>query len=369
MLRTLVYVGTYTEPIRFGTGKVLIGKGEGIYLLELDLYSGKLKHLKTFSKIINPSYLAINKKSRYLYAVNELKEYCGEASGSVSAFTITKSSGALTHINTRPTGGTDPCHVEIDSAGTHIYVSNFMSGSVCVFPLDPNGSIKESSQFIQHKGKSIDPIRQAGPHAHSLVFSPDEQYAFVPDLGLDKLMIYRVDPKTHTLHEREVLSFEVKPGAGPRHCTFDAGGKFCYLINELDSTILVLSYDQQAGFFTELQCVSSLPDGYQAPGNTCADIHIAPDGRYLYGSNRGHDSVIIYKVDQKTGMLSFVDCPSCGGKTPRKFTIDPSGKFLLCANQDSDEIVVFSIEKDSGLLNGESRIAIPTPVCVKSIRW
>ena len=189
--KTMFYVGTYTHPIKFGTGQILDSKGKGIYLLELDLESGSLTLKDIFTDIVNPSYLVIDRKKEFLYAVNELKEFQGKASGSVSAFRISESDGKLTFINVQPTNGTDPCHVIIDPEGTHLFVSNYMSGSVAVYPIQPDGSIGEMCQFIQHEGSSINTARQAGPHAHSLVFSPDGRFAFVPDLGIDKLMIYK----------------------------------------------------------------------------------------------------------------------------------------------------------------------------------
>lgn len=364
--KTLVYVGTYTGPIKFGTGQILEGKGKGIYLLELDLQIGELQLIETFTDIVNPSYLALNEKNCFLYAVNELKEFQGKPSGSVSSFKVDETSGELTYVNKQPTNGTDPCHVEMNLEGTNLYVSNFMSGSVCVFPIRPDGSIDAPSQFIQHTGNSVDPHRQTGPHAHSLVFSLDGKFAFIPDLGLDKLMIYKTDSCKQSLVEAAVPYFKTQPGAGPRHCTFSPGGKFCYLINELNSTILVLSYNKKKGSFVELQCVSSLPEGISVSGNTCADVHITPEGTYLYGSNRGHNSLIIYKINKKSGLLDYVSCQSCGGEIPRNFAIDPSGNYLLCANQDSDNIVVFRIDDETGMLTEESKINIPTPVCVKT---
>ena len=365
--RMLVYVGTYTDPIKFGTGQIFEGKGKGIYLLELDFHTGDLEALEIFTNIVNPSYLAINKKGGFLYAVNELKEYLGKASGSVSSFNMSKTSGKLTFINSQPTNGTDPCHVELNKEGTKLFVSNFMSGSVSVFPIKADGSIDELSQFIQHTGNSVNLARQSGPHAHSLVFSPDERFAFVPDLGLDKLMIYKTNESAPALVEAAVPYFRTQPGAGPRHCSFSMDGKFCYLINELDCTILALSYNEKEGSFIQLQCVSSLPEGVGINGNSCADIHITPDGAFLYGSNRGHNSLIIYKINKSTGWLEYVGSQSCGGEIPRNFAIEPTGNYLLCANQNSDDIVVFKIHHETGKLTQTSKFKIPSPVCVKPI--
>ena len=362
-----VYVGTYTHPIKFGTGQILQSKGEGIYLLELDPTSGKITYLQTFTDVVNPSYLVIAKNNRFLYAVNELKNFQGKPSGSVSAFKISKTTGELTFINKQPSGGTDPCHLVMNTAGTHLYVSNFMSGSVSVFPIRLDGAIGASSQHIQHSGSSVDPGRQTGPHAHSLVFSPDGRHAFVPDLGLDKLIIYKIDLHTGSLLDAPTPYFKTQPGAGPRHRAFDPTGKYCYLINELDCTILALAFDKKNSRFELLQTVSSLPEGLKVPGNSCADIHITPNGSHLYGSNRGHNSLIIYARDKRSGLLEYVDCQPCGGEIPRNFAIDSTGAYLLCANQDTDNIIVFKIDKGTGRLSETSAINIPTPVCVKPV--
>jgi 6-phosphogluconolactonase len=269
--------------------------------------------------------------------------------------------------NKQPTLGTDPCHIEINSKGTELFVSNFMSGSICVLPVRPDGSIGELSQFIQHTGSSINPQRQSSPHVHSLIFSPDEQYAFVPDLGLDKLMIYKTNSGSSPLTESEIPYFQTEPGAGPRHGAFNPSGEYFYLINELNCTILVLSNNKKSGGFSNLQSVSSLPEGVDVVGNSCADIHITPDGRFLYGSNRGHNSLILYGINEQSGLLEYIGCQPCGGRTPRNFVIDPSGNYLLCANQDSDDITVFKIDQKNGLLKEITKCHIPTPVCVRPL--
>lgn len=364
-MRIPVFVGTYTCPIVFGTGQILDGKGEGIYLLELDLETGNLEHIRTVTGVTNPSYLVFNKKNRCLYVVNELKEFEGEASGSVSAFRVSQTDATLTYINKQATGGTDPCFVELNPDGTHLYVCNFMSGSVCVFSISADGAIGPYSQFIQHKGSSINLKRQSGPHPHSVIFSPDARYVFVPDLGLDKIVTYRIGSNMQLLTTVANSWFATNPGAGPRHGVFDSKGRNFYLINELDCTILVLERLAEDGSFAHLQTVSSLPEGACVSHNSCADIHITPNDAYVYGSNRGHNSLIIYKVDQKSGLLSYAGCQSCEGETPRNFAIDPTGRYLLCANQDSDNIVVFEIDYDTGMLYRKSEVTIPTPVCVK----
>lgn len=360
----LVFIGTYTEPILFGTGKVLQGKGEGIYVYRLDP-SGALQFVSKTTGIANPSYLAFDATGAFLYAVNELKRFEGEATGTVSAFAVDRSTGLLALRNRRRTHGTDPCHVAVDARRKHVFVANFMSGSVCVLPVQDDGALGEACAVIQHQGSSIDPGRQAGPHAHSVTLDRSNRFAFVPDLGLDRLMIYRFDPERGTLDANATPWLNAKPGAGPRHLSFRPDGRFAYLVNELDSTIAALSYHSGAGAFEPLQTVRTLPETFDG-ASTCADIHVAPSGRFVYASNRGHDSIVIHRIDGVRGTLDYVGHEPTQGKTPRSFAIDPSGRLLLTANQDSDSIVSFRIDPDRGTLRPTGHVAhVPTPVCVK----
>lgn len=361
----LVYVGTYTEPIRFGTGKILQGKGEGIYVYRLDSSSGAMEWVSKTTGITNPSYLAFDSTQRFLYAVNELKTYEGRPSGTVSAFAVDPDNGSLRFLNRRLTHGTDPCHVLVDRKRKYVFVSNFMSGSVCVLPVLGDGSLGEACDFIQHQGSGIDPARQTGPHAHSVTLDQANRFAFVPDLGLDKLMVYRFDSKRGMLEPNQTPWIKVKPGAGPRHVAFHPGERFAYLINELDSTLTALSYNRSKGTFKALQTVPTLPEDFQGE-STCADVQISPSGGFAYGSNRGHDSIVIYRIDPRTGRLRTIGHEPTRGKTPRSFGIDPTGRFLLAANQDSDTIVTFRIEQRTGRLLPTGHVTeVPTPVCVK----
>ncbi len=361
----LVYVGTYTEPIRFGTGKILQGTGQGIHVFRMDMSSGALEPAGKPIGATNPSYLAFDPRQRYLYAVNELKTYEDRPSGTVSAFAVDPKTGALSFLNKRLTHGTDPCHLLVDKRGEWVLVANFMSGSVCVLPVQSDGSLGEASDFVQHLGSSIDPTRQQGPHAHSVTLDTANRFAFVPDLGLDKLLTYRFDAKRGRLEPNAVPWIKVKPGAGPRHVAFHPGGRFAYLINELDSTVTALAYDGRKGAFRELQVLSTLPADFRG-ASACSDIQVSPSGVFVYGSNRGHDSIVIYKVDQRTGRLACVGHESTQGKTPRGFGIDPTGKFLLAGNQDTDTIVTFRIHPQTGRLQPTGHVTpVPTPVCVK----
>jgi 6-phosphogluconolactonase len=362
-----VFVGTYTEPILFGTGKILQGKGEGIYVGHLDRSTGRLEIAGKTTGIVNPSYLALDLTNRFLYAVNELKTYEGKPTGTVSAFAVDPSTGALRFLNRQLTHGTDPCHVVVDARREHVFVANFMSGSVSVYPVRDDGSVGEASDFVAHQGSGIDPSRQQGPHAHSVTLDAANRYAFVPDLGLDRLMAYRFDRERGMLEPNAVPWIKMKPGAGPRHVSFHPGGRFAYLVNELDSTVAALAYDSSAGTFELLQTVPTLPEGF-AGGSTCADIQVSPSGAFLYASNRGHDSIAIWRIDPRGGTLACVGHEPTQGLTPRSFAIDPTGTLLLVANQDSDTLVTFRIDSASGALRSTGHVAqVPTPVCVKIV--
>lgn len=315
--------------------------------------------------MINPSYLAFGPNKRFLYAVNELKETDGSPGGSVSAFSVNSKTGTLEFLNKQLTHGSDPCHVTVNSAGKYIFVANFMSGSVCVLSVMEDGSLGEASDFIQHHGSSIDPNRQRGPHAHSILFDDENSIAFVPDLGLDKVIAYKFDSQYGKLRLSDASSVTVEPGAGPRHITFHPNREYAYLINELDSSIAVFSYDTSVGKLKQIQTISTLPEDFIGK-STCADLHVSPSGNYVYGSNRGHDSIVIYQINQGTGILNYVGHTSTQGHTPRNFAIDPTGNFLLVANQDSDSIISFRINRQTGKIHPTGfGIDIPTPVCVK----
>jgi 6-phosphogluconolactonase len=255
----------------------------------------------------------------------------------------------------------------VNKTGTYVLLANFMSGSICVLPIREDGHLDDSSDVIQHHGSSIDSSRQQGPHAHAVVLDPTNRYAFVPDLGLDKTMIYKFDSNLGKLTPHEPPWVEATPGAGPRHLAFHPNGRYVYLINELNSSLSVYDYDTNKAALTKIQTVPTLPPDFQGP-STCADLHVLPAGTFVYGSNRGHDSIVIYRIDQHTGRLSTVDHQSTQGKTPRNFAIDPSGTFLLVGNQDSDTIVTFRIDPQTGRLRATGQVTdVPTPVCVKII--
>lgn len=353
----LLYIGTYTS-----------GKSEGIYIYRMNMATGELKHSGTAKGIVNPSFLAIDSRRRYLYAVNEVDEFGGKPSGAISSFAIDGRSGGLKFLNQQPSLGAAPCHVTVSANDRFVLVANYNGGNVSVFPVQPDGELAPASDLEQHKGSSVNPERQQGPHAHCIILDRANKFAFAVDLGLDKIMIYRFDSKAGKLAAHETPWVSLKPGAGPRHFTFHPNGRHAYVINELDSTITAYTYDKQRAVLAAMQTMSTLPSGFSGH-NDCADIHVSPSGKFLYGSNRGHDSIVVFAIDAPTGKLSYVEHVSTQGKTPRNFTLDPTGTFLLAANQESDTIVTFRINLATGKLTPTGHIAdVPSPVCLKLIQ-
>ena len=349
-----VYVGTYTGP-----------KSKGIYLLEFDPASGALTPKGVAAETPSPSFLAIHPNKKFLYAVNEVGTFGGKKTGSVSAFSIDARTGTLTPLNQQPSGGADPCYVIVDPTGKNVLVANYSGGSLEVLPIDSDGKLGEPSVVVQHKGSSVDKGRQTAPHAHAIDLDATGKLAVAADLGLDKLMVYRFDPGKGTLEPNFTPSAAVAPGSGPRHFAFHPDGRHAYTINEMTSTVTAFAFDPSQGTFAELQTISTRGPGGK-PGNSTAEILVHPSGRFVYGSNRGDDSLAIYAVDPATGKLSLVEHQATGGRTPRSFGIDPTGQFLLAANQDSGTVVVFRIDAKTGQLKqvGEP-VAVPSPVCVK----
>ncbi len=359
---TVVYCGTYTG------GK---SKSQGIYLFRLKTSGLEVSQNITLvplglaAETPSPSFLELDEKRRLLFAVNELNQFEGKPTGAVSAFKIHPTTGKLTLVNQRSSMGAGPCHLVLDKTGKNLLVANYDSGSVAVFPVAADGTIGEPSDFVQHKGSSINKERQEGPHAHCVALDPANQFAYVCDLGLDKVMIYRFDAEHGKLAPVEPAFAALKPGAGPRHMVFRPDGKFAYVINELDSTVTAFSYNKKTGALKEIQTLSTLPPWYDG-SNTTAEIDVHPSGKWLYASNRGHNSVILYNIDSDAGTLTYVEEQGTGGKTPRHFGIQPNPKHLAIANQDSDSILVCRIDAGNGRLKPSGVFAsAPSPVCVK----
>ncbi|MDT7687799.1 MAG: 6-phosphogluconolactonase [Acidobacteriota bacterium] len=351
----LIYVGTYTS-----------GGGEGIYLYRFDLKTGALIHAGTTRGVVNPSYLTLDRRRRFLYAVNEVEEFEGARSGAVSAFAIDQATGGLRFLNQRASKGGATCYVTADNAGRFILVANYVGGNVAVLPVLKDGSLGDAVDVKQDSGSGPNRERQEGPHAHSVVLDRAGRFAYSCDLGTDRVMTYRFDARTGRLTPNAEQPFvALKPGAGPRHIIFHPVGRFVYVMNELDSTVTAFTRDGAKGTLRESETVSTLPANF-AGANTGADLHVTPDGRFLFCSNRGHDSIASFRVDASTGGLRPLGHTHTGGKTPRNFAVDPTGRFLLVANQKSDNVVTFRLDPATGSLEPTGQTAaIPSPVCLK----
>ncbi|MCY3801265.1 MAG: lactonase family protein [Chloroflexi bacterium] len=347
-----LFVGTYTN----------LG-AEGIYTCRMDVDSGMLEQVAVVGGIDNPSFLAVDPSGEHLYAVCETHDDEG-ASDSISAYSI-GDDGSLTLLNVESTGGPGPCHLAVDSTDSYVIVANYYGGSVCMLPVEADGSLGPRSDFVLHEGSSIDPERQFEPFAHSVTIDSSNSRAYVCDLGMDKILVYRIDHEQGRLIEETGLRVSTEPGHGPRHFAFHPSDRFCYAINEMGSTIAAYEYDSETGRMSQTQLISTLPAGWSGVTST-ADIHVSQDGRFVYGSNRGHDSIAKFSVDPDTGRLTSIGREHTLGKTPRNFAITPDGRFLLAENQDSGNIVTFAIDADSGGLEYTgNQISIPGPVCIQ----
>jgi 6-phosphogluconolactonase len=348
-LNVLVFVGTYTER-----------GSEGIYVYRMDGETGALVLAAKATESRNPSFLALDPARRTLYVVEELAP-----DGTVVAYAIDPGSGKLTFLNRQPTHGGAPCHVAVDRTGRLVLVANYVSGNVCVLPVGEGGRLLPATQVLQHEGAGPNAQRQEGPHAHSVTVSPDNRFAIAADLGTDKLMVYRLDAQAARLTANDPPWAALHPGAGPRHVAFHPSGRFLYAINELDSTLTAFAYDAETGALTELQTVPTLPAGFTGH-STCADVHTDLAGRFLYGSNRGHDSLAIYRIENGSGRLTPIGHEPTQGKNPRNFALDPSGRFLYAADQDSDSIVVFRVDPNTGKLTATGHVTqVSMPVCLR----
>lgn len=345
----LVYVGTYTGQ-----------KSKGIYAFRMSK-DGKLAPLGLVAETPSPSFLAIHPKEKYLYAANEKND------GTVSAFAIDATSGKLNLLNDQPSHGGGPCHVIVDETGKTLMVANYGAGSIAAYPIGKDGRLGEATAKIQHQGSSVDTRRQKGPHAHHITTDPSNRYTLVCDLGLDKVLIYRLDPAKSSLTANDPAFGSLKPGAGPRHLAFHPKGEFAYVNNEMNSTLTVFKFDKKRGALEEVQTITTLPADFKG-NNSTAEIEVHPSGKFVYVSNRGHDSVAAYSIDQKTGKVTFLEHQPTQGKTPRNFAIDPKGEFLLAENQGSDSIVVFRIDGKTGKLQPTGEKAeVGSPVCIKFV--
>lgn len=360
-LLLLTVPGVAAEYIAYIAGGTQ--KGAGIYGYRFDSQSGKLEPMGLLGEADRPSFVAIHPTKPYLYAVS------GAGGGTVIAFSIDAASGKLTPLNSVSSKGAGPCYVRVDSTGKNALVANYNGGSVAVLPIDADGKLREASSFIQHSGTVADAKRQGGPHGHSINPSPDNRYVVAADLGLDKLMVYRFDPAAGTITPNDPPYTQVAPRSGPRHFAFHPNGKYAYAINEISCTVTAFNYDAKKGVLKEIQTTSTLPKGVEVTNDlSTAEVLVHPSGKFLYGSNRGHDTIAVFSISPQ-GTLTLVDNVGTQGKTPRNFGIDPTGSYLLALNQSSNNVVVFRIDKKTGKLSptGQS-VDVPGPMCVRFLR-
>ena len=346
-----VWVGTYTRH----------GQSEGIYVYRLELGSGAFEHVQTVGDVHDPSYLALAPSRHFLYAVNELSE-----DGGVSAFSVEPASGRLRLLNSVASGGAHPAHVSVDPTGRWVLVANYTGGTIATLPIQDDGSLGQAAHVVRHQGRGPNPARQEGPHPHMIVTDPNGAFVLVPDLGLDRIVCYRLERDSGHLVEQPEGGARVEPGAGPRHVALGRDGQHVYCVNEMRLTVSVFDYDARNGRMRPIQTVSTLPPEVSATeSDTAAAIVVHPSGEFLYASNRGHDSIAIFGIDQASGTLTPLGHALSGGRTPRDINIDPTGALLLAANQDGDAIATFRIDPRSGALEPSGSVLhVPKPVRV-----
>lgn len=348
----LAFVGTYTGN----------GKSAGIYSFRFDPQTGKTRDLKLAAPVTNPSFLAIHPDGKHLYSVSET-----DGAGGVSAFEINVADGTLKHLNATSTQGGSPCHLVVDKTGKFVLAANYGGGSVCSIPIREDGTVGEVACFVQHSGKSVNPQRQEAPHAHSINLDAANKFAFAADLGLDQVLVYCFDEQTGALTPNDPPFIAIAPGSGPRHFAFHPSGKYAYVINEILLTMTAMSYDAARGRLTEIQTVPTIPVAVK-PEYSTAEVVAHPSGKFLYGSNRGHDTIAVFKIDQASGKLTRIQNEPTRGKTPRNFAVDPTGGYLFAENQDSGTVVVFLINQDDGTLHATGDVLeVGMPVCIRML--
>jgi len=353
--KCMVYVGTASS-----------NESRGIYSFEMDLKTGQLQPVEGPVKIYNPSYLALDHKNRYLYSVTQTDKYNGETGGAVAAFFIDPHTGKLHFINEQPAHGKSLCHLSVDRMNQCLFVADYHNGALMTFPVLPDGSLAAESRLVAHSGSGPDLKRQEKAHVHFVSLTPDEKYLCVADLGIDQVKVYGFDSSNGVLSAAECFSLHIRPGYGPRHMEFHPDGRHAYLVNELVSSVTVLKYNPAQLLFEAIQYISTLPADYSGISYGAA-VHVSPDGKFLFTSNRGHDTIAIFSIDQDSGTVEPVSYVSTGGSWPRDFAMDPTGRFLFAANQDSDNIVPFKMNYINGELerNGDA-VLVSKPTCIKS---
>ncbi len=349
------------DPLVFVTA-FAPGERGGIHAYEFSTKDGKLKPLRRTAGAENPFFLALSPDGKYLYSTHA-RQFGGKENEQVAAYQVVGRAGELRLLNRQSAEGTAACYVDVDKTGKAVLVANYSSGSVASLPIKGDGSLGEHASFFKHKGSSVNPQRQKEPHAHCIVVSPDNRYALAADLGTDEILCYKLDPATAKLTPNKPPSARAPAGAGPRHLTFHPTGKRVYVINELLNSVTAFDWDADAGTLKEKQTISTLPDDFKGTSH-CADVKVTPDGRYLYGTNRGHDSIAAYRIGED-GRLTLVAIEPSRGKGPQNLAITADGRWLLCANMPGDNVAVFQIDPRSGkLMSAGEPVAQPGPSCI-----
>ena len=341
-----VYFGTHSS-----------GPGLGFSIAHFDTDTGTLTKPRFLTEAVEPAFFVIHPDGQHLYTCNS------GSPGGVSAYKIERATGQLTLLNKEPAGGGDPSYICLDHTGRYVLFANYEGGNIAVFALKPDGSLGERTAFVQHTGSSVDPRRQKHAYAHSIIVDSTNRFALVADLGVDRLFVYRFDEKTGSLQPNDPPFAIIRPGSGPRHVKFHPNGRWVYLISEMGCTVTAFHWDSAHGALTEFQTVSTLPADFKGISN-CAEIEVHPNGRFLYGSNRGHDSLAVFTIDPDTGRLALLEHVSTQGKTPRNFAFDPTGKWIICTNHGSDNAVVFRVDEATGRLTPAGPpVSVPSPFC------
>lgn len=347
--------------VYFGTHRA--GKGNGFSLAHFDTETGVLTKPKYLLDADAPAFFVIDREGKHLYASNSVTSYQGKPEGTISSYEIDRASGDLKLLSRVPAGGGDSSFISLDKTEKFALDANYQGGNVCVYAIQPDGSFGARTAFDQHTGKGPDPQRQAKPYAHSILTDPSNRFALVPDLGVDKVYIYHFDEHAGTLAANDPAFVSVKPGAGPRHVRFHPNGKWVYLVTEMGSLVVGFNWDPVKGSLSEFQSISTLPADFKGT-SVCAEMEIHPNGQFLYASNRGHDSLSVFKIDPVDGKLTLIQTIPSGGKTPRNFAFDPTGQWILCTNHDSNNAVVFQVDSATGRLTQKGEpVSVPYPFC------
>jgi 6-phosphogluconolactonase len=336
----ILYVGTYTQPQ---------SGAKGIYAFKFDAKTGKLAELGLMAETPNPTFLAVHPSGKYLYAINEINSYQGKRAGSVTAYALDRTSGKLTQLNQVSSVGPGPCHLIVDATGKTLLVANYAGGSFASFPIMPDGKLGEAASFIQDEGSSVNKSRQSEPHGHSVNLPKNNKFMLGADLGTDKVMVFKLDAANGKIAPADPPSASVKPGSGPRHLVIAPDQKHVYVVNEMGSAVTTFEYDANTAAMKEIDMASTLPADFKGQ-STCAEIAIDARGRFVYASNRGHNSIAVFAADAKTGKLTLIQNQSSGGAIPRSFTLDPSGDWLIAGNQNTNNIAILKVDRKTGKL-------------------